>query len=70
FERHGGRIYNYCFRRTADWALAEDLTSATFLLAWRGLRRAPLQAESALPWAAYLASGVVNSTSDTTSAMP
>jgi len=22
FERHGGRIYNYCFRRTADWALA------------------------------------------------
>jgi DNA-directed RNA polymerase specialized sigma24 family protein len=41
FERHGGRIYNYCFRRTADWALAEDLTSATFLLAWRGLRREP-----------------------------
>jgi RNA polymerase sigma-70 factor, ECF subfamily len=33
FERHAGRIYNYCFRRTADWALAEDLTSATFLLA-------------------------------------
>ena len=27
FERHGRSIYNYCFRRTADWALAEDLTS-------------------------------------------
>jgi RNA polymerase sigma-70 factor (ECF subfamily) len=49
FERHAGRIYNYCFRRTGDWALAEDLTSVTFLLAWRSRGRAPLQAESALP---------------------
>jgi RNA polymerase sigma-70 factor (ECF subfamily) len=49
FERHSGPIYNYCFRRTADWALAEDLTSATFLLAWRALPREPLQAASALP---------------------
>jgi RNA polymerase sigma-70 factor (ECF subfamily) len=49
FERHAGRIYNYCFRRTGDWAAAEDLTSTTFFLAWRGHGRAPLQAESALP---------------------
>ena len=49
FERHAGRIYNYCFRRTGDWAMAEDLTSTTFLLAWRSHGRAPLQAESALP---------------------
>jgi RNA polymerase sigma-70 factor (ECF subfamily) len=49
FERHAGRIYNYCFRRTADWALAEELTSVTFLLAWTGLGREPLTAESALP---------------------
>ena len=49
FERHAGRIYNYCFRRTGDWAAAEDLTSVTFLLAWRSRGRAPLQAESALP---------------------
>jgi RNA polymerase sigma factor (sigma-70 family) len=49
FERHAGRIYNYCFRRTADWGLAEDLTSSTFLVAWRSHGRAPLQAESALP---------------------
>jgi len=48
-ERHAGRIYNYCFRRTADWAQAEDLTSSTFLVAWRSHGRAPLQAESALP---------------------
>jgi RNA polymerase sigma factor (sigma-70 family) len=49
FERHAGRIYNYCFRRTGDWALAEDLTSTTFLLAWRSHGRGPLRAESALP---------------------
>jgi RNA polymerase sigma-70 factor (ECF subfamily) len=59
FERHGGRIYNYCFRRTADWALAEDLTSATFLLAWRGLRRASLQEESALPLLYGIATNVL-----------
>jgi RNA polymerase sigma-70 factor (ECF subfamily) len=59
FERHGGRIYNYCFRRTADWALAEDLTSATFLLAWRGLRRGPLLAESSLPLLYGIATNVL-----------
>jgi RNA polymerase sigma-70 factor (ECF subfamily) len=59
FERHGGRIYNYCFRRTADWALAEDLTSVTFLLAWRGVRREPLQAESALPLLFGIATNVL-----------
>jgi len=59
FDRHGGRIYNYCFRRTADWALAEDLTSTTFLLAWRGLLRTPLQAESALPLLYGIATNVL-----------
>src|SRR2546421_253785 len=59
FERHGGRIYNYCFRRTADWALAEDLTSATFLLAWRSHGRESLQAESALPLLYGIATNVL-----------
>jgi RNA polymerase sigma-70 factor (ECF subfamily) len=59
FERHAGRIYNYCFRRTADWALAEDLTSTTFLLAWRSRGRAPLQAESALPLLFGIATNVL-----------
>lgn len=59
FERHARRIYNYCFRRTGDWALAEDLTSATFLLAWRGRARAPLEAESALPLLYGIATNVL-----------
>jgi RNA polymerase sigma-70 factor (ECF subfamily) len=59
FERHAGRIYNYCFRRTADWALAEDLTATTFLVAWRSRGSAPLQAESALPLLYGIATNVL-----------
>ena len=35
FERHSQAIYNFCFRRTADWSLVEDLMSIVFLEAWR-----------------------------------
>jgi RNA polymerase sigma factor (sigma-70 family) len=35
FERHSQAIYNFCFRRTADWSVAEDLLSIVFLEAWR-----------------------------------
>jgi RNA polymerase sigma factor (sigma-70 family) len=49
FDRHARVVYNFCFRRTADWALAEDLTSVVFLQAWRH-RGTPLERESALPW--------------------
>jgi RNA polymerase sigma-70 factor (ECF subfamily) len=59
FERHARPIYNYCFRRTGDWALAEDLTSTTFLLAWRGQGHAPLRAESALPLLYGIATNVL-----------
>lgn len=59
FERHAGRIYNFCFRRTANWALAEDLTSATFLLAWRSRSREELRADSALPLLFGIATNVL-----------
>lgn len=35
FQRHARRIHGFCFRQTGDWSLAEDLTSITFLEAWR-----------------------------------
>jgi RNA polymerase sigma-70 factor (ECF subfamily) len=35
FERHSQSIYNFCFRRTADWFVSEDLLSIVFLEAWR-----------------------------------
>lgn len=30
FERHARSVYNHCFRRTACWADAKELTSAVF----------------------------------------
>jgi RNA polymerase sigma factor (sigma-70 family) len=59
FERHARAIYNYCFRRTADWALAEDLTSMVFLEGWRRRKTVILQGESALPWLYGVATNVV-----------
>ena len=48
FDRHSGKVYNYCFRRTADWAVAQDVMAATFLEAWRR-RDLPATEESVLP---------------------
>ncbi len=50
FERHARSVYNHCFRGTADWALAEDLTSVVFLEAWRRHGDVRLSHASALPW--------------------
>ena len=35
FRRHSRAVYAYCARRTGDLHLAEDLTSVTFLEAFR-----------------------------------
>ena len=50
FEQHSNAIYNYCFRRTGEWSVAEDLTSAVFLEAWRKRGRVNLVTEPPLPW--------------------
>jgi RNA polymerase sigma-70 factor (ECF subfamily) len=52
FERHARGVYNLCFRRTGNWAVAEDLTSEVFLLAWRRRRDVVFTTEggSVLPW--------------------
>jgi RNA polymerase sigma-70 factor (ECF subfamily) len=50
FERHARSVYNHCFRRTASWADAEDLTSAVFVEAWRRRRDVRPIGESARPW--------------------
>jgi RNA polymerase sigma factor (sigma-70 family) len=49
FDRHARSVYNFLFHRTADWSVAEDLTSAVFLEAWRH-RDVQLVRQSALPW--------------------
>jgi RNA polymerase sigma-70 factor (ECF subfamily) len=59
FERHARAVYNYLFRRTADWALAEDLTSVVFLEAWRRRMDVRLERELALPWLLGVATNVL-----------
>ena len=58
FERHAQAIYNYCFRRIGDWAVAEDLTSIAFLEAWRR-REKKLPDDKVLPWLYGIATNVV-----------
>ena len=59
FERHARPVYNYLFRRTADWSLAEDLTSVVFLEAWRRRRDVRLESDLALPWLLGVATNVL-----------
>lgn len=59
FERHSRVIYTFAFRRTADWSLAEDLTSVVFLEAWRRRADVRLVHESALPWLFGIATNVL-----------
>jgi RNA polymerase sigma-70 factor (ECF subfamily) len=50
FERHVEAVWNHAYRLTASWAQAEDLTSSTFLVAWRRCGELRLVRDSALPW--------------------
>jgi RNA polymerase sigma factor (sigma-70 family) len=50
FERHADRVYAHCFSRTGSWSLAEDLTSAVFLEAWRRRNEVRFSGDSVLPW--------------------
>lgn len=58
FRRHADAIYNYCFRRVGDWAIAEELVSIVFLEAWRR-RDAEVQPGKVLPWLYGIATNVV-----------
>jgi RNA polymerase sigma factor (sigma-70 family) len=58
FEQHATTIYNYCFRQTASWEAAEDLSSTVFLEAWRSRDRLVVQSDSVLPWLYGIAANV------------
>jgi RNA polymerase sigma factor (sigma-70 family) len=59
FRRHAHSVYNYCFRRCADWSQAEELTAIVFLEAWRRRREVRLEREDALPWLLGVATNVI-----------
>ena len=50
FERHVEAVWNHAYRLTGSPNVAEDLTSATFLTAWRRRAEVTLVRDSALPW--------------------
>jgi RNA polymerase sigma factor (sigma-70 family) len=60
FDRHSRAVYNYCFRRTADWSAAEDLTSLVFLETWRRRAQVRLSSDSLLPWLYGVATNVLH----------
>jgi RNA polymerase sigma factor (sigma-70 family) len=59
WDAHAGAIYRYCFHRTGEAALAEDLTSIVFLEAWRRRRHVVLAPGAALPWLYGVATNVL-----------
>ncbi len=59
WDSYASAIYSYCFRRTADMALAEDLASVVFLEAWRRRAQVALAPEKELPWLYGIATNVL-----------
>ncbi|GAB3411688.1 RNA polymerase sigma factor [Flindersiella endophytica] len=58
FEHYSPLIYNYAFRQTASWDLAEEITSTVFLEAWRSRHRLRVENDSVLPWLYGIATNV------------
>ncbi|GLP67528.1 hypothetical protein TUSST3_41500 [Streptomyces sp. TUS-ST3] len=61
YDQCARSVYNHAFRLTADWSVAEDVMSATFMEAWR--RRDSIEAEggSLRPWLLGIATNVSRS---------
>jgi hypothetical protein len=58
FERHAQAVWNHAYRLTGSWSAAEDLTSNTFVIAWRKRADITLVRDSALPWLCTVAGNV------------
>jgi RNA polymerase sigma factor (sigma-70 family) len=61
FERHAPAVLRFCFRRTGNAAVAEDLTSIVFLEAWRRRDRTEFFGGGARPWLLGVALNVLRS---------
>jgi RNA polymerase sigma factor (sigma-70 family) len=59
YERHARTIYNYLFRRLADWSEAEDLTAVVFLEAFRRRREVVVVEGKLVPWLYGIATNVL-----------
>jgi RNA polymerase sigma-70 factor (ECF subfamily) len=53
FDRHAQAVHTFAFRRTASWAVAEDVVQSTFVKAWKRFSSSdpgPLTTGSARGW--------------------
>ncbi|MEZ0065002.1 RNA polymerase sigma factor (sigma-70 family) [Streptacidiphilus sp. MAP12-20] len=62
FEDHAGAVHRHALRMTADWAVAEDVVSLTFLEAWRLRARVEPDGDSLRPWLLGIATNVIRNT--------
>ncbi|MDT4993597.1 MAG: hypothetical protein QOH97_3489 [Actinoplanes sp.] len=58
FDRYASAVYNHGFRLAADWTLADDVVSATFLEAWRLRGRIDPDGGSLRPWLLGIATNI------------
>jgi RNA polymerase sigma factor (sigma-70 family) len=63
FDEHSRAVCNLAFRLTGDWTSAEEVTSLTFLEAWRLRAEVELTGESLRPWLMGIAVNVCRNTS-------
>jgi RNA polymerase sigma factor (sigma-70 family) len=59
YERHARTVYNYLFRRIADWSEAEDLTAVVFLEAFRRRGEVVVVDGKLVPWLYGIATNVL-----------
>lgn len=62
YDRHCHAVYNHCFRRVGSWSLAEEMTAAAFLTAWRRRATAPEASDDVLPWLLAIANNMLRNT--------
>jgi RNA polymerase sigma factor (sigma-70 family) len=58
FDQHARAVYNHAFRLTGSWTQAEDITQATFVVAWRRRTSARIVNGSMLPWLLVVANNL------------
>ncbi|MET8828160.1 RNA polymerase sigma factor [Streptomyces sp. NPDC004610] len=62
FDEHARVVYAHAIRTTGDWSLAEDVTSLTFLEAWRLRDKLREEVRSVRAWLLGIATNVMRNT--------
>ena len=58
FDQYAKAVYNHAYWLTADWSMADDVVSATFLQAWRARARVDAEGGSLRPWLLGIATNI------------